>query len=83
MAVLSEDLKHLLNKSNVPEELQVHLQSLGLTTVNLLALLGDNRQAVRDCLAAEPFNLDPAAGGISPTVKLQRRIAQAQVVDAW
>ena len=63
--------------------MQICFPDLGLTTISLFALLGDDVANVRVALAAPPFNLDPTANGLDPATVLKRRIAQAKVLNAW
>ena len=80
---LAEDLRFLFDQRQVDTDVQICFADLGLTTISLFALLGDDVANVRAALAAPPFNLDPTAYGLDPGTMLKRRIAQAKVLDAW
>ena len=68
-AGLSEEFRQLLDKSGDTEAIQAQICNVGFIVVNLFALLGDDRKAVRYCLAGVPFYFDSQATGSSPTLK--------------
>ena len=80
---LAEDLRFLFDQRQVDTEVQICFADLGLTTINLFALWGDDVANMRVALAAPPFNLDPADDNLDPATMLKRRITQAKVIDAW
>ena len=83
VAQLTDEMRHLLDARKINIEIQAAIAELGLTTVNMFALLGDDVKMVRESLAAPPFNLDPDAEGLAPALKLKKRVDQAKVLDAW
>ena len=83
VGLLTDEMRHLLDARKIVIGVQAAIGELGLTTVNLFALLGDDIAMVRDALSSPPFDLDPAAADITPAQKLKRRVDQAKVLDAW
>ena len=81
--MLAGDFRFLFNQRQVDTDVQICFADLGLTTISLFALLGDDVANVRVAQAAPPFNLDPVAHGLDPATMLKRRIAEAKVLDAW
>ena len=81
---LAQDLLHLLETNNVEKTyIDIIEKTLGLTTIDTFALLGDSRACVRTVLKNEPFSLDFEADNITPIEAVQRRAKQARLIVAW
>ena len=80
---LSSDLAFLLGDRDVDRRIQGCFGAIGLNSVSLFALAADTREELRTMLAASPFDLALGGDSVTPAVKIQRRVSQAKVIDAW
>ena len=80
---ISPDLAYLLTDKGVSTEIQAQLAGTGFSTLRLFALMADERKELRAVLADDPFKLSLDAADLAAGEKIKRRVAVAQLTDAW
>ena len=80
---ISPDLAYLLTDKGVSTEIQAQLAGTGFSTLRLFALMADERKELRAVLADDPFKLSLDAADFAAGEKIKRRVAVAQLTDAW
>ena len=79
---MSSDLRFILSESEVPPVLQALISSLGYKSVNLFAVLADDRAGLRGC-CKDVLGIDLTTVGLTAAQMLSGRLATTQVLAAW
>jgi hypothetical protein len=77
------DFSFLLSDKQVPEDMQVKLAVTGFTSVQMMALIADDRAGLREVLKDEPFNLDPGLADAAPGHRVRTTSTVATLIATW
>ena len=80
---MAQDLRFLMSERGVPAEVIDHFEAAVVLTLSLFVLSADSKAEMRALLGDPPFNLTPDDPAVVAAERLRRRVAQAQVLDAW
>ena len=77
------DFSFLLSDKQVPEDIQVMLAVSGFTSVQMMALIADDRAGLREVLKDVPFSLDPGLAGAAPGHRVRTTSTVARLIATW
>lgn len=82
LEMMSSDLRFILSECEVPAVLQAVIADRGYKTMNLFAVLADDRAGIRTA-CKDTIGIDLAEGGLTAGQILSGRLATTQILAAW